>query len=60
MILPIGAIEADRNSEYAWILAQLRRYGIAPTGDKSVDKSKLKKAQAKAAAAEQSANKSIK
>ena len=46
MVLSISAIHAYNDPEYLRIIQELRKLGIAPSGNKSVDKAKLEKAKA--------------
>lgn len=45
MVLAVGAISSYSDSEYLRILQELRKLGIASTGNKSVDKGKLEQAK---------------
>lgn len=47
MILQIGAIRGGSSSDYPWILAQLRKYGLTPSGDENIDRARVKEAQRK-------------
>ena len=47
MIYPVIPIHKGMNSEYAWILAELRRLGLTPTGDINIDKALVQKAKQK-------------
>ena len=47
MILPVIPIHKRMNSEYAWILAELRRLGLTPTGDIDIDRAKVQEARKK-------------
>lgn len=47
MIYPVVPIHKRMNSEYAWILAELRRLGLAPTGNIDIDRAKVQEAKQK-------------
>lgn len=46
MITAIGAIGVQEDPEYLRILQELMKLGIAPSGNKSIDKGKLEQAKA--------------
>ena len=46
MITAINAVHSYSDPEYQRILQELMRLGIAPSGNKAIDKSKLEKAKA--------------
>ena len=46
MIAAVSAISSHVDPEYYRILQELMRFGIAPSGNKSIDKSKLEQAKA--------------
>jgi hypothetical protein len=47
MIYPVVPIHKRMNSEYAWILAELRRLGLTPTGDIDIDRAQVQEAKQK-------------
>lgn len=46
MVAAIGAINSYEDPEYLRILSELMKLGIAPSGNKSIDKTKLEQAKA--------------
>lgn len=46
MVAGIGAVHSFEDAEYLRILSELMKLGIAPSGNKSVDKTKLEQAKA--------------
>lgn len=46
MVSAIGAVGAHTDPEYLRILQELMKLGIAPSGNKSIDKGKLEQAKA--------------
>ncbi len=46
MVAAIGAVGAHSDPEYLRILQELMKLGIAPSGNKSIDKGKLEQAKA--------------
>ena len=46
MIQAVGAINCYNDPEYLRIIQELMKMGIAPSGNKSIDKTKLEKAKA--------------
>lgn len=47
MIFPIIGIHQSMTSEYAWILAEMRRLGLTPSGDINIDRAKVQRAREK-------------
>ena len=47
MIYPVIPIHKRMNSEYAWILAELRRLGLTPTGNIDIDRTQVQQAKQK-------------
>lgn len=46
MVAAVGAISSYSDPEYLRILQELMKLGIAPSGNKSIDKTKLEQAKA--------------
>ena len=53
MISAIGAIGHDYDPEYLQIIRELRKYGLTPSGNKEIDKSRLAQAKLKQEQAEE-------
>ena len=53
MIQAIGAIGHDYDSEYIRIIRELQKYGITPTGNKQIDKARLRQIKQKEEQAEE-------
>jgi len=52
LISAIGAIGHDCDPEYLRIIRELQRYGLTPSGNKNIDKSRLEQAKEKEKQAE--------